>query len=71
MIGNKIANEITRVSKNPQQNNSETVTIENYKEICKERYVSPEDRQQIIDKLRLKSQWEIWDILQGVSSLGV
>ena len=56
MIGNKIANEITRVSKNPQQNNSETVTIENYKEICNERYVSPEDRQQIIDKLRLKSQ---------------
>ena len=40
------------------------------KKLYNKRYVSPEDRQQIIDKLRLKSQWQIWDILQGVSSLG-
>ena len=33
MIGNKIANKITRLSKNKQQNNSETVTNEHDKEI--------------------------------------
>ena len=54
MIGNKIANRITKVSKNSQQNNSETVTNENDKEIPKERYISPEKRQEIIDALRLK-----------------
>ena len=53
MIGNKIANRITKVSKNSQQNNSETVTNENDKEIPKERYISPEERQKIIDDLRL------------------
>ena len=42
-----------RVSKNSQQNNSETVTNENDKEIPKERYISPEERQKIIDNLRL------------------
>ena len=42
------------VSKNLQQNNSETVTNEHDKEVPKERYVSPEERQEIIDELRLK-----------------
>ena len=32
---------ITQVSKNLPQNNSETVTNENSKEIPKERYISP------------------------------
>ena len=62
MIGNKIANAvaksydgiITKVSNNSQQNNSETVTNVHDKEIPKERYVSPEERQEIIDELRLK-----------------
>ena len=36
--------------RNCQQNNSETVTDENYIELPKERYASPE----IIDELRLK-----------------
>ena len=54
MIGNKIANRITKVSKNSQQNDSETVTKEHDKEIPKEKYVSPEERQEIIDELRLK-----------------
>ena len=54
LIGNKIANKITKVSKNSQQNNLETVTNEHDKEIPKERYVSPEERQEIIDNLRLK-----------------
>ena len=49
-----IADRITKVSKNSQQNNSEIVTNENDKEIPKERYVSPEKRQEIIGDLRLK-----------------
>ena len=52
MIDNKIVDRITKVSKILQQNNSETVTNDNYKEIPKKR--SPEDRQEIIDELRLK-----------------
>ena len=52
LVGNKIANRITGVSKNSQQNNSETVTNEHDKEIPKERYISPEERQKIIDNLR-------------------
>ena len=42
------------VPKNSQQNNSETVSNEYDKEIPKERYISPEKRQEIIDDLRLK-----------------
>ena len=52
LIGNKIANKITMVSKNLQQNNPETVTNEHDKETPKERYISPEKRQEIIDELR-------------------
>ena len=40
LIGNKISNKITKVSKNSQQNNSETVTNKHDKEIPKERYLS-------------------------------
>ena len=47
MIGNKIANKITKVSKNSERNNSETVTNEHDKEIPKVKYVSPEERQGI------------------------
>ena len=54
MTGNKIAKRITNVSKNSQQNNLETVTNENDKEISKQRYISPEERQEIIDQLRSK-----------------
>ena len=43
---------ITKVSKNPQQNNSDTVTNENDKEISKGRYISPEEIQKIIDNLK-------------------
>ena len=53
LIGNKIANRITKVSKNSQENNSETVTNDHDKEIPKERYISPEERQKVIDNLRL------------------
>ena len=53
LIGNKITDKFTKVSKNSHQNNSETVTTEHNKEIPKERYISPEERQKIIDNLRL------------------
>ena len=49
----KIADKITKVSRNLQQNNSQTVTNENDKKIHKERYISPEKREEVIDDLRL------------------
>ena len=49
---------VTKVSKNPQGNNSETVTNKNDKEMPKEflkgRYISPEERQKITDNLIFK-----------------
>ena len=48
LIGKKIANSITKFSKNSQQNNSEIVRNKHDKEI-------PKERQEIIDELRLKS----------------
>ena len=42
---------ITKVFKKSQENNSETVTKENDKEIPKERYIPSEERQTIIDNL--------------------
>ena len=54
VTGDKIANRITKVSKNSQQNNSETVTNEHDKEMLKKRYISSEERQEILDELRLK-----------------
>ena len=53
LIDNKIANKITWVSKNSQENNSETVTNKHDKEIPKEIYISPENRQKVIDDLKL------------------
>ena len=53
----RLRKKITKPSKNSQQNNSETVTIENDneipKEIPKEKCISPEERQKIVDNLRL------------------
>ena len=51
LIGNKIADKITSVSKKSKkpQNNEEN----DESELPKERYISPEKRQQIIDELRL------------------
>ena len=50
MIGNKLTNRITNIFKNSVQNISEMVT--NDKEIPKERHISPEESQKIIDNLR-------------------
>ena len=52
LIGNKIADKITSVSKKNNDPNNETeedVEITTHKK----RYISPEERQQIIDELRL------------------
>ena len=58
MIGNKIADKITKVSRTSPQNTPETVESETEKigfdrEIPKQRYISPEKRQKPIDDLRL------------------
>ena len=52
-IGNKIANKFQKFAKNSRQSNSEIVTNEHDKEIPKERYLSPEERQKNIDHVRL------------------
>ena len=54
LIGDKIANRITKVTKKSQQINLETVTDENDKETPKEKYISPKERQEVINEPRLK-----------------
>ena len=44
---------MTKVSKNLQQNNSETVTNENDRKIPKDRHISSKERKKIIGDLRL------------------
>ena len=60
LIGNKIADKITSVStelhskKPPKELHSKELSSnEANNEIPKERYISPKERQQIIDELRL------------------
>ena len=53
MILNKIADKIKKISKMSPQDNSEKVINEHDKEIPKERYISPNEKQNIIDDLRL------------------
>ena len=48
-MGNRIVDKITRSSKTSSQNNLETND-----EILREKYISPELRQKIIDDLRMK-----------------
>ena len=58
LIGNKTANKNAKVSKKKkkiQQNNLEKVRNELDKEMPKERYISPEEIENIIDDLRLIS----------------
>ena len=49
LIGNKIADKITSYSKRPE-NEPHSDDVSN--EIPKERYISPQERQKIIDELR-------------------
>ena len=51
LIGNKIADKITSASK--KSRNEEIQSNETNHEIPKERYISPKERQKIIDELRL------------------
>ena len=55
LIGNKIADKITSVSKNSNNNNNDNNTDDDDVELIthKKRYTSPEKRQQIINELRL------------------
>ena len=48
MISNKIDNRITEISKNSQQNISDTVTNYHDKEIPKERYISLEEKKLLV-----------------------
>ena len=52
LIGNKIVDKVTRTSKTSPKNNLET----NEEEKIKEKYISPELRQKIIDDLKLKEE---------------
>ena len=52
LIGNKIADQITRVSKLYPKSNSET----NEDQIPREKYISPKLGRTIIDDLRLKEK---------------
>ena len=47
LIGNKIAGKITSVLKSPKELQNDEI------EVPKKRYISPEERNQIIDELRL------------------
>ena len=53
LIGNKFLMELGKFQKISRQNNSETVTNEHDKQTPKERYLSLEERQKVIDDLRL------------------
>ena len=55
LIVNKIADKITSVSKKKANNNNNTNDDDDDVELAtqKKRYISPEERQQIIDELRL------------------
>ena len=52
LIDNQSVDEIAKVSRTSPQNSSETVKNDHNKEIPSERYISPEERQKIIDDLR-------------------
>ena len=51
LIGNKIADKITSASKQPHNEEIQSNEVNN--EIPRERYISPKERQNIIDDLRL------------------
>ena len=53
MIGNRIANRIINDWRSSPQNTSEIITNEHDEEVSKQRYISLEERQKIIDDLRL------------------
>ena len=61
MIGNKIADKITSVSKksaNDLQNNETEEDVE--RTTHKKRYISPEERQQVTEELRLVPKKDLY-----------
>ena len=61
MIGNKIADKITSVSKksaNDLQNNETEEDVE--RTTHKKRYISPEERQQVTEELRLVPKKDVY-----------
>ena len=53
LTGHKIDDKISSVSKKSSAENSKKSHSEDELEVPKKRYISPEERQQIIDELRL------------------
>ena len=49
LVGHKIANKITNVARSSLQNNKEM--IKNDKEMSNEKYILPEEKEEIIDDL--------------------
>ena len=62
LIGNKIADKITSVSKKKSAKASQNNETEEDVEIAtpKKRYISPEERKQIIEELRLVPKKYVW-----------
>ena len=60
LIGNKIADKITSVSKKSSVEHSKNNDANNKIEVPKKRYISPEERQQIIDELRLRPKKDVY-----------
>ena len=57
LIGNKTADKITSVSKKPNNNNNNNNNNEDVEIAAhKKKYISPEERQQIINELRFVSK---------------
>ena len=63
-IGNKIADKKTSVSKKPNNNNNNINNNNNNEDLeitaHKKRYISPEERQQIINELRLVPKKDVY-----------
>ena len=53
LVGNKVADKITSISKKYPDHSTELQSNEANNEMPKERYISPKERQQIVDELRL------------------
>ena len=61
LIGNKIADKIISVSKKPAKELANDETEEDLERATiKKRYISPEERQQIIDELRLVPKKDVY-----------
>ena len=57
LIGNKIADKITSVSKKSSTEHSKNYDANTEIEVPRKRYISPEEKRQIIDELRLLQQY--------------